>query len=252
MARRGLDKRRLKLALTKDLYRRRKIMLKRYSLQQLKQLAIQYGFDDINHPDFINVLVPAGKKDEFQIVEEKDYGENVEDVIKKKRKNKDKQGELHHPDEILFDTSGTPIGGKIKFDTIRAGMYREILKSNNAERDMEHPVLVRPEPTDEEYTVGFMFRYFLQQANSPTAPIIEVDKEQYEGWLKIGGGIDRTFYNGVLLKWRIRGNLQTVTGDDGIIRIGILEGNQNSITLASEVLPALENQLKNLVKFWIR
>ena len=74
----------------------------------------------------------------------------------------------------------------------------------------------------------------------------------FRSWLKIGGGIDRTFYNGAALKWRIRGKLETFTGDDGIIRRGVLEGNQNSINLAAENLPALKNQIKNLVKFWKR
>ena len=108
------------------------------------------------------------------------------------------------------------------------------------------------EPDEDEIKIGYLFRYFLQQANSPTSPIIEVDKEQYEGWLKVGGGIDRAFYNGVLLKWRIKGKLQGYTGDDGIYRKGVLEGNQASVDLASKDLPDLKNQVVNLVKWWQR
>ena len=250
MAKRNQSRRRQRLALTRDLYKRRKIMLKKYGQQQLKQLADQYGFDGINHPEFINLLVPANSDEGLlDIMEEEGGDEESPDKIK--RKNQSPQDLISHPDEIQFDKTGTSIGG-LKFDNIRASMYRELLKENNAERDMEHPKMIIPEPTDEERSAGFMFRYFLQQANSPSAPIIEVDKDQYEGWLKVGGGIDRTFYNGCLVKWRIRGNLQTTIGDDGIRRKGVLEGNTDSVELASEKLPALKNQITNLVKYWER
>ena len=53
------------------------------------------------------------------------------------------------------------------------------------------------------------------------------------------------------MRWRIRGNLETVV-DNGVIIRGVLEGNQKSIDLASETLPELKNQITNLVKYWRR
>ena len=249
---RRINRRRYRLELTRDLYRRRKIMLKRYSNSEIKKLAAQYGFDDVNNPKLINLLVPPGSQADRVVGINEDDKSDVDNPEAYKKKNKNpKQLIQNNLEEPKFTDSGTPIGD-IQMDVIRANQYHEILKSNGSQRDMEHPILTIPEPTDDEISTGFMYRYFLQQANSPSAPIIEVDKEQYEGWLKIGGGIDRSFYNGVLLKWRIRGRLESIVGEDNILRRGVLEGNQNSINLASERLPALKNQITNLVKFWTR
>ncbi len=244
---------RKKSLLTKDLYRRKQIMLKRYGYDKVSQLAKQYGFSDINEPTFIDLLVPIKEYPEDTQIdfEEKESGD-TESTDAIKRKNKKSKRLTTHPNDIKFNKDGASTDGKIHFDRQRAGMYRTIIEENSELRDMEHPKITLIEPTEDEVTTGFMYRFFLQQANSPTSPIIEVDKDQYESWLKSGGGIDRDFYNGTLLKWRIRGSLQTKTGDDGIIRKGVLEGNTDSIELASETLPALKLQLTNLVKYWTR
>ena len=54
------------------------------------------------------------------------------------------------------------------------------------------------------------------------------------------------------MRRRIKGSLETVVEDNGVIIRGVLEGNQNSIDLASETLPDLKNQITNLVKYWRR
>ncbi len=232
--------------MARDLYRRKKLMRKKYSRPVLQRLAKQYGFSDINDENFINLILPPDSVNAKSDIDSDDLStEDKYTSMKKKAK-------ILHRKDIQYSKDGSSTSGEIEFDVIKAGMYKELVTMNNAEREMEHPVIVQIEPTDEERQTGFMFRYFLQQENSPSAPIIEVDKEQYEGWLKIGGGIDRTFYNGVVVKWRIRGSLETVTGDDGIIRKGVLEGNTASIDLASETLPAIKTQVVNLVKFWKR
>tara|TARA_Y100000361_G_scaffold139188_1_gene142027 strand:- start:628 stop:1371 length:744 start_codon:yes stop_codon:yes gene_type:complete len=236
----------------RDLFRRKKLMKKKFSLRVLRNLASQYNMD-INDTSFVNLIMPPGEKDYEGDI---DYtNEDIRDddnPQKLQMKNRAIQGSLIDRSNIKYNRDGSSSTGRIEFDSIKAGQYRELLKLNNAERDMEHPVLNQIEPTDEERATGFMFRYFLQQANSPTAPIIEVDKEQYEDWLKIGGGIDRQFYNGTVLKWRVRGSLENITGTDGIVRKGVLEGNQASINLAAETLPALKTQVRNLVKYWKR
>lgn len=252
MARRRVSNRN-KLALTKDLYRRKQLMLERYGYNKVTQLAEQYGFSDINDPTLIDLLVPAKDNEEdTQVDFQQEETIDSDSVDAQKRRNKKSKRLTTHPNDIKFNTDGASTDGKIHFDRQRAGMYRTILEENSSTREMEHPKVTLIEPTEEDIKTGFIFRYFLQQSNSPTAPLVEVDKDQYESWLKSGGGIDRDFYNGVLLKWRIRGNLQTTTGNDGIVRKGVLEGNQASIDLASETLPALKLQVTNLVKYWSR
>ena len=215
-------KEKIKLAMHRDFLERKNKMHERYPLSEIRRLQIQQGFSNINDPKLINMLVPP-------------------------KKSTDGFG-----DDLGFDDFDPEKGiYSNKIEPVRNVLYTTIQKQNNSLREMEHPKLVLIEPDEDDVNLGWLFRYFIQQANSPTAPLTEIDKDQYDGWLKIGGGIDRAFYNGIIVKWRIRGTLEGKT-IDGIYRKGVIEGNKASIDLAAEDLPAIANQITNYVKWWKR
>ena len=238
------------------MFRRKEILKKKYSHSVLTKMAIQFGFSDINDDKFVDFIIPPGTTP-------RGFGDDIgyDDIDPDSGFIIDNQSQKPNPmnsfgDDLGFDGFNPDGGGssnnKRFIDEVESAQYRELARLNNSERALEHPEVTIVEPSDEERSTGFMYRYFLQQANSPTSPIIEVDKDQYESWKKLGGGIDSSFYNGISLKWRVRGELETKIGQDGIVRKGVLDGNTDSITLASETLPALKNQMQNLVKYWKR
>ena len=273
----------------RDVELRRRVMRNRFQVKDLKNMAIQYGFTsdrgvpDITSEDFLDVIVPPGSvsTDFSELV---DRITDDDDPKKKGLKNKNRRSPRGFGDDLGYDgfdperktgpikrnkqgnpvgfgddlgfddfePDGSPSNGKYVMDIGQQAGYTSLIKGSGKERKLEHPVMVLREPDEDEVKTGFMYRYFIQQANSPTAPIIEIDKEQYEGWLKVGGGIDRSYYVAVLLKWRIKGSLQGVMGDDGIYRKGVLEGNQASVKLASKTIPALESQVQDYIKYWTR
>ena len=233
---------------------RNKLLNEQYSYSELKKLSKQFGFTEIDDPDFIDFMIPPGTTP-------KGFGDDLglddfdPDNINNPGNTQKPNPANSFGDDLGYDDfepDGSPSDGKVKPDDIKSTIYSDILKSNGQEYIQEHPKIVQTAPTDDERETGVIIRYFLQQSNSPTAPIYEVDKEQFEEWAKEGGAIDNGFYNGVLMRWRIKGNLETVVEDNGVIIRGVLEGNQNSIDLASETLPDLKNQITNLVKYWRR
>jgi len=83
---------------------------------------------------------------------------------------------------------------------------------NTIKGGYEAPVPVRIKPTDLDYTVGFITRYFVQKRNSPMNTIVEIDSEQYIN-IKSNSkksGIDSNIYNSVKFQWMISGNSKYV------------------------------------------
>tara|TARA_B100000287_G_C20645692_1_gene785049 strand:- start:41 stop:790 length:750 start_codon:yes stop_codon:yes gene_type:complete len=238
----------------RDRVRRNKLLNEQYSYSERKKLSKQFGFTEIDDPDFIDFMIPPGTTPKG-FGDDLGYDDFDPDNINNPGNTQKPNPANSFGDDLGYDDfepDGSPSDGKFKPDDIKSTIYADILKSNGQEYTQEHPKIVQTAPTDDEREAGVIIRYFLQQSNSPTAPIYEVDKEQFEEWAKEGGAIDNGFYNGALMRWRIRGNLETVVEDNGVIIRGVLEGNQNSIDLASETLPDLKNQITNLVKYWRR
>jgi hypothetical protein len=76
----------------------------------------------------------------------------------------------------------------------------------------EAPVPIKVKPTDLEYTVGIVTRYFVQKRNSPLNTIVEIDSEQFSN-IKSNSkksGIDLNIYNSVSFQWMISGNSRYV------------------------------------------
>lgn len=76
----------------------------------------------------------------------------------------------------------------------------------------EAPVPIKIKPTDFEYTIGILERYFVNKRNSPLNTIVEIDIEQFSN-IKSNSkksGIDLNIYNSIRFKWMISGNIKYV------------------------------------------
>lgn len=99
-----------------------------------------------------------------------------------------------------------------------------------------------PTPTDSDYKVGYIRRYFVQNAVDSTLPIYEVSKSEYSRILI------KPIYNGVSIKWRISGPVSE-TYINSILDKGVRESNRIAISLASNIIPNLKFYLPNLLQF---
>lgn len=103
-----------------------------------------------------------------------------------------------------------------------------------------------PKPTDTDYSIGYIIRYFAQKINEKTAPVIEISEVTSRDTSY------RKYYNIVSLRWRITGPSDTTFDSDGkIVDIGVKASNRNSIKSASiGIMPNLKNYLGNLIQFY--
>ena len=89
-----------------------------------------------------------------------------------------------------------------------------------------------PTPTDSDYNVGYIKRYFVQKVNDIDSYIFEINSDFVESVQ--GHGL----YKVVNLKWRLTGTPQQ-----------IIDSNSKSIEFVKESMPKLSLYLPNLLQF---
>jgi hypothetical protein len=104
-----------------------------------------------------------------------------------------------------------------------------------------------PTPSESDYKVGIIERYFLQQRDSNLSPIFEVSKKEYDK------RVTYVYYKGVSLKWRISGDVRdkfTTNQDGTLIKTpSVITSNKLAIKEASKILPNIGLYLVNLTQF---
>jgi hypothetical protein len=124
-------------------------------------------------------------------------------------------------------------------------MYKDLLK-NPAFYEIKYPQTIVPNPTDADYQLGFIKRYFVRKANDAAGHIFEISEETYTEY--VYG--NNPFWIIADLKWRITGPKTETLRNDGTVDIGIINANKNSIGIASQKLRNLKLYLPNLLQFY--
>lgn len=101
------------------------------------------------------------------------------------------------------------------------------------------PIYSAPRPSDDDYSNGFIFRYFVQKRNDPAGSIIEIDKEQYDGINRSNGpGINENVWRKLTIAWYIRGDGNSVAAL-----------NSNTLHKAAVNFYGLIQYVKNTIEF---
>ena len=123
-------------------------------------------------------------------------------------------------------------------------MYKDI--TNNSKLfEVNIPQTIVPNPNDDDYTIGFIVRYFVQKRNDENAHIFEVNQNEYQK-LK-----NNPHWKVMDLKWRIKGPQTTTYKMDGNIDDkGVTNSNKAAITRASYSLKNIALYLPNILQFY--
>ena len=89
-----------------------------------------------------------------------------------------------------------------------------------------------PTPTESEYKVGYIKRYFIQKANDTSSTIYEVSSDNFTKY------ITSPFYSAASMHWRLSGTVDEIK-----------ESNFKSTKLVSKKLPNLMMYLSNYLQF---
>ena len=105
-----------------------------------------------------------------------------------------------------------------------------------------------PTPSQKDFDLGEIQRYFAQQANQKTAEIFELSEQDF------AAARLSPLYLAVSLRWKISGpadSSRTVLGGKPIReRTGIVDANTTAVKQASQKMPALAQKLSNPFQLW--
>jgi len=101
-----------------------------------------------------------------------------------------------------------------------------------------YPVFYLPLPTDDDYKIGILTRYFAQKINEPDV-IIEIDSKQAKSANRSNKvGINRYIWNVQAVEWTITGDTEQVT-----------KANKKVLSFSEQRIPGITMYLYNLLEF---
>ena len=90
-----------------------------------------------------------------------------------------------------------------------------------------------PKPIESDYSVGFIYRYFIRKRNEQNGLIYEINVNTYKKYTK------DVFHIPVRIRWKISGE-----------RYEVENANRKSITFGKNTISNLDTYIKNYTKFW--
>ncbi len=107
------------------------------------------------------------------------------------------------------------------------------------------PNTIVPSPTDDDYSIGFIRRYFVRKANDVNGFTYEIPKDEYAEY------IDNPFWTTADIKWRISGPLNPTYNDNGEIDDrGVMNSNKAAIGIAASKIKNIGLYLPNVLQFY--
>jgi hypothetical protein len=89
-----------------------------------------------------------------------------------------------------------------------------------------------PKPTEDDYKIGYIQRYFIQKSNDNTAYIYEVDSSNFLDFQL------SPYFKTSIIRWRISGSTDEIS-----------ESNSKSIKIGMASIPSLHLYLPNTLQF---
>ena len=123
-------------------------------------------------------------------------------------------------------------------------MYKDVAK-NIEQFTIKFPKTIVPNPTKNDYSNGFIQRYFVQKANDINGHVYEVDEVVYSKH------IENPFWITTNLYWRITGPIDITYKMNGEVNdIGVRNSNKATISIAASKIKNIGLYLPNLLQFY--
>ena len=113
---------------------------------------------------------------------------------------------------------------------------------------LSHPKRINtfvPNPNDDDYTKGYLTRFFIQKTNDVESPIYEVTSSNFRKYS------NNQSFKGISLRWRIRGPLDMVFNDrNEVTDKGVRQSNKISVDIASKKIKNIKLYLPSALQFY--
>lgn len=104
-----------------------------------------------------------------------------------------------------------------------------------------YPEYFKPFPTSNDYSKGYIYRYFVQKINDLT--ITEVNKDKYND-------IYTQYFNKIVIQWVISGPKNNEYSNKILTRKGVQEQNTKTLVDTEKKIKGIKTYLNNPLEFW--
>jgi hypothetical protein len=111
------------------------------------------------------------------------------------------------------------------------------------------PAPFTPRPTEEDYRIGKITRYFARQRNGTTFRLMEIDKATYNAFANGVGNANTSLWKVVSIFWQISGPLYNEKTNNITIRAGIIDTNQRILDKTEPNFIGIKQYLTDLKQF---
>lgn len=122
-------------------------------------------------------------------------------------------------------------------------MIEEYKKLKKIYLNNKTPIAYFPSPTERDYEVGFIERFFTQMRGTAGSPIFEVSRDLYPNYS------NTNYFVGIKINWKITGKLEDSYTERGEYIPSVHTVNKLSIEEGKKILPELDLYLVNTKQF---
>lgn len=135
--------------------------------------------------------------------------------------------------------------GQSSIDIINSN-YKQL---KPVEVNLIDPIPFTPRPTEEDYRVGKITRYFARQRNGTTFRLMEIDKATYTAFTNGVGKANTALWKVVSIFWQISGPLYNEKVNNITTRAGIIDTNQRILDKTEPNFIGIKQYLTDLRQF---
>lgn len=133
---------------------------------------------------------------------------------------------------------------KVEFNNASNGIFNEY---SNYKHISPHA----PFPTQEDYDVGYIDRFFMKRRNGTGQPIIEISEDSYNNLNENPNTFYSVLHKTTKLRWKISGNKHDKFNSDGLrVDSGVYETNKRVLFDLESEFDGITNYLSNLLQYY--
>jgi hypothetical protein len=140
----------------------------------------------------------------------------------------------------------TPPVASFDFSNPTVENYKQL---KPVEVNLVDPIPFTPRPTEADYRVGKITRYFARQRNGTTFRLMEIDQATYNAFTSGVGDANTSLWKVVSIFWQISGPLYNEKVNNITTRAGIINTNQRILDKTEPNFIGIKQYLTDLKQF---
>jgi|APGre2960657404_1045060.scaffolds.fasta_scaffold59652_2 hypothetical protein len=138
----------------------------------------------------------------------------------------------------------------IKYYAKKATGQKALISGAQKYDNYKKPISVFIQPTNDDYTNGFITRHFAYKRNERNQFFVEVDKKQTIDYYVDRMGMNQYLYGLFDITWKLTGPEFDIKNSEGnIIEFGVVDTNKRTVARLSREFPILAVVLNNPKQF---